>query len=68
MNAADRISRIERALVAAGIMEPDPMPSDVEILVDLMAGDKSSFEKAAVLALKTGRRIPLTKPRKGESL
>jgi hypothetical protein len=67
MTTEDRLTRIENALIRAGLMLPEPsgaMPSDDEIMRDVRRGDFTSLKKAAVVAFKTGRRLPLS--RKGK--
>jgi hypothetical protein len=63
MTLEDRIRRIESALIAAGLILPDPSgtPSDAEILEDVQKGDFTSLKKAAVLAFKAGKRPPLAR-------
>lgn len=64
MTQEDRLTRIENALIAAGLMEPDPMPTDEQILKDARSGDFTSFRKAARIALKKGLPMPLSLQKK----
>lgn len=64
MTQEERLSRIENALINAGLMEPDPMPTREQLLKDAEAGDFRSIRKAALIAYKKGLPPPLSMERK----
>jgi len=68
MTLEDRLTQIENALIAVGLLEPEQIParipSDEELLADLRKGDGTSITNAVALAIRTGQRLPFTKVKK----
>jgi len=67
MNLEDRISRIENALISAGLIEPEPIPGIREAMT---GGDKAAMRRCAASILRRGNvqetleQAGLIKPRR----
>jgi len=59
MTLEDRLSRIENALINAGLIEPEPGPTREQAVKDALAGDFSSLKAFAIREFKKGNRNPL---------
>jgi len=57
MTTEDRLTRIENALIAKGLMEPDPLPDYQSVREGLAKGDTEPLKRFVAAAQRQGRLL-----------